>query len=86
MDDPRDEYPRWDERHASTIVGNDDVSVGIDTVISADGETVDIRRTETKRAYRRNDQHILWTGTIATLSRREVLSLMGDLMVDLATR
>jgi hypothetical protein len=78
------DYPRWDETHASTLEDTDDVYVSVE-VEPTDVGGVSIKRTVYKKAARRIDRHILWTGEVARIGPLSAPDFMKDIAWALVT-
>jgi len=79
MTDTAADYPRWDERHATTLVSTPDVLVEMDWVAD-DPATLVLRRTVWSRSSRRDGRHILWTGDVAAIPREAAPAMARDLV------
>lgn len=77
------DYPRWDERYATTLVSDDEVFVETEAFASDDDAFLIIRRTVWKKAYRAKDRHIFWTGDVAFIPRNQVPAFARDIVSSL---
>lgn len=80
----RSEYPKWDDAHAATLASSSSVSVDYEPTLSADGLYVNLVRTVWSVAYRKTDQHVLWTGAVASFPLPQVGQLVRDVVELLA--
>ena len=78
------DFPHWDEDHASTMLDTDEVHVTTDVEPNEDGSVLVVRRTVWRKARRRQDQHILWTGDVAMIPRAQAAAFARDLVSSLA--